>query len=112
MTDWWVLVVMDQFTRRIVGFGVRAGDVDGVTLCRLFNQAISFIMNTQRRSSDNDLLIHYHQWQANLRILDIKKIKCIPYPPSSHPFIGGIDRNCSPGIAMKFHPDKCPAVPK
>src|SRR5271169_4578217 len=26
----WVLVVMDQFTRRIIGFGVHAGTVDGV----------------------------------------------------------------------------------
>ena len=36
----WVLVVMDQYTRRIIGFGVHAGDVDGVTLCRMFNRAI------------------------------------------------------------------------
>ena len=26
----WVLLVVDQFTRRIIGFGVHAGDVDGV----------------------------------------------------------------------------------
>ena len=37
----WVLVVMDQFTRRIIGFGMHAGDVDGVALCRMFNTAIS-----------------------------------------------------------------------
>ena len=30
----WVLVVMDQFTRRIVGFGIHRGIVDGPTLCR------------------------------------------------------------------------------
>ena len=30
----WVLVVMDQFTRRIIGFAVHAGYVDGVVLCR------------------------------------------------------------------------------
>jgi transposase InsO family protein len=30
----WVLVVMDQYTRRIIGFGVHAGTVDGVALCR------------------------------------------------------------------------------
>jgi hypothetical protein len=35
----WVLVVMDQFTRRIVGFGVHRGVVDGVGLCRMFNRA-------------------------------------------------------------------------
>jgi len=32
-------VVMDQFTRRIIGFGVHSGDVDGVDLCRMFNTA-------------------------------------------------------------------------
>ena len=37
----WVLVVMDQFTRRIIGFAVHAGDVDGTALCRMFNQVIS-----------------------------------------------------------------------
>jgi hypothetical protein len=36
----WVLVVMDQYTRRIIGFGVHAGTVDGVALCRMFNCAI------------------------------------------------------------------------
>jgi hypothetical protein len=37
----WVLVVMDQFTRRIIGFGVHVGDVHGAALCRMFNTATS-----------------------------------------------------------------------
>src|SRR5215469_4138930 len=57
----WVLVVMDQYTRRIIGFGVHAGTVDGVALCRMFNRAI----RGQRRmpnflSSDNDPLYRFH----------------------------------------------------
>src|SRR5258708_6361302 len=32
----WVLVVMDQCARRIVGFGVHRRVVDGVGLCRMF----------------------------------------------------------------------------
>ncbi len=28
----WVIVVMDQLTRRVIGFGVQAGDVDGIAL--------------------------------------------------------------------------------
>src|SRR5579872_1767797 len=36
----WVLVVMDQFSRRIVGFGVHRGIVDGAALCRMFHRAI------------------------------------------------------------------------
>src|SRR4051812_39600893 len=35
----WVLVVMDQWTRRIVGFGVHRGVVAGVDVCRMFNRA-------------------------------------------------------------------------
>jgi hypothetical protein len=37
----WVMVVMDQYTRRIIGFAVHAGNVDGPTLCRMFNDATS-----------------------------------------------------------------------
>jgi len=83
----WVLVVMDQCTRRIIGFGVNAGDVDGVALCRMFNTVISAKGIPHYLSSDNDPLFRYHQWQANLRILEIEEIKSIPYTPTSHPFI-------------------------
>jgi putative transposase len=37
----WVLVVMDQFTRQIIGFGVQVIAVDGLGLCHMFNQAIA-----------------------------------------------------------------------
>ena len=35
-----LLVVMDQYTRRIIGFGVHAGNVDGPALCRMFNVTV------------------------------------------------------------------------
>ena len=38
-------------------------------------------------SSDNDPLYRFHQWQANLRILEVTEIKSIPYVPLSHPFV-------------------------
>ena len=94
----WVLVVMDQFTRRIIGFGVHPGDVDGVVLCRMFNKAISRMGNSKYLSSDNDPLFLYYRWHANLRILDVDEIKSIPYVPRSHPFverlIGTVRREC------------------
>jgi hypothetical protein len=40
----WALVVMDQYSRRIIGFGVHAGPVDGVALCRMFNRAVSTLV--------------------------------------------------------------------
>ena len=83
----WVLVVMDQYTRRIIGFGVHVGDVDGMALCRIFNKAISTRSIPKYFSSDNDPLFLYHQWQANLRILGVDEIKTVPYTPRSHPFI-------------------------
>ena len=94
----WVLVVMDQCTRRIVGFGVHRGVVDGVGLCRMFNRAIRGDTAPTYLSSDHDPLYQFHQWQANLRILDVKEIKTVPYVPLSHPFverlIGTIRREC------------------
>lgn len=83
----WVLVVMDQFTRRIIGFGVQADVVDGVALCRIFNQAIFKMGTPTYLSSDHDPLFRYHQWTANLRILEIDEVKSVPYTPRSHPFI-------------------------
>ena len=81
----WVLVVIDQFTRRIIGFGVHAGDVDGPALCRMFNKAISTRSTPNYLSSDP--LFRYHQWQANLNILDVDEVKSVPYTPRSHPFV-------------------------
>jgi transposase InsO family protein len=94
----WVLVVMDQCTRRIVGFGVHRDVVDGVGLCRMFNRATRGQSSPTYLSSDHDPLYRFHQWQANLRILDVKEIKTVPYVPLSHPFverlIGTIRREC------------------
>ena len=94
----WVLVVMDQCTRRIVGFGVHRGLVDGVALCRMFNRATRGFTPPTYVSSDHDPLYRFHQWQRNLRILDVKEIKTVPYVPLSHPFverlIGTIRREC------------------
>src|SRR5437763_14686065 len=39
LRTYWVLIVMDQYTRRIIGFGIQAGVVNGDALCRMFKQA-------------------------------------------------------------------------
>ena len=83
----WVMVVMDQFTRRIIGFSVHVGDVDGIAVCRMFNEAVSGMGVPRSLSSDNDPLFQYHRWQANLRILRIEEVKAVPYVPLSHPFV-------------------------
>jgi putative transposase len=94
----WVLVVMDQFTRRIIGFGVHRGGVDGVALCRMFHRAIRGQGLPKYLSSDHDPLYRFHQWKANLRVLEVTEIKTVPYVPLSHPFverlIGTLRREC------------------
>ena len=64
----------------------------------MFNRATRGHSSPTYLSSDHDPLYRFHQWQANLRILDVKEIKTMPYVPLSHPFverlIGTIRREC------------------
>jgi hypothetical protein len=53
----------------------------------MFNRAISTQGVPHYLSSDNDPVFRYHRWQANLRVLEIKTVKTIPYTPVSHPFV-------------------------
>jgi transposase InsO family protein len=90
---------MDHHTRRLIGFGIHAGVVNGEALCRIFKQAIRGVTAVPKYlSSDHDPLYRFHQWEANLRILGVREIKTVPYVPWSHPFIerliGTIRRDC------------------
>jgi putative transposase len=83
----WVMVVMDVFTRRIIGFGVERVDPCGASICRMFNQIIAGKSLPRHLSSDHDPLFRFHRWLANLRILEVEEIKSVPYIPVSHPFV-------------------------
>ena len=92
----WVMVVIDQFTRRIIGFAVHSGDCDGIAYCRMFNAIASGKSLPKYLSSDNDPLFLFHRWKATLRVIDVEEIKTVPGVPTSHPFveriIGGVRR--------------------
>jgi putative transposase len=88
----WVMVVIDQFSRRIIGYAVHAGSCDGVVYCRMFNKIISGKPLPKCLSSDNDPLYLFHRWQANLLILEVKEKKSISGAPTSHPFIERVIR--------------------
>jgi putative transposase len=79
--------VTDHFTRRIIGFGIHRGVVDGLALCRMFNRATRGQSSPKYLSSDHDPLYRFHQWQANLRVLGVIEVKTVPYVPLSHPFV-------------------------
>jgi transposase InsO family protein len=87
LQSYWVLVVMDQFTRRLIGVGVHRGAVTGADLCRLFNTATHGRDAPRRLSTDHDPLFEAHRWKANLRILEIDEVKTVPHVPWSHPYV-------------------------
>ena len=84
----WLMVLMDHCTRRIVGFAVQAGVLDGPSVCRMLNQILGAAERLPRSlSSDHDPLFESQRWKANLRILEIEEVKTVPYVPLSHPFV-------------------------
>ena len=87
LRSYWVLVVMDQFTRRLVGIGVHCGAVTGADGCRMFNAAIHGQGLPRHLSTDHDALFEAHRWRANPRILEIDEIKTVRNVPMSHPFV-------------------------
>ncbi len=83
----WVMVVMDVFTRRMIGFSVEHAPIDGVSVCRMFNHATAGQPRPKHISTDHDPLFRFHRWLANLRVLEIEETKSVPYVPDSHPFV-------------------------
>jgi transposase InsO family protein len=81
------MAVMDVYTRRIIGFGVEAANLDGIGACRMFNRAIAQQTLPRHLSSDNDPLFRFHRWLANLRVLEVDEIKTVPGTPRSHAFV-------------------------
>jgi hypothetical protein len=85
----WVMVVMDVFTRRVIGFGVERADPCGVSVCRMFNQIIAGKSLPQHLSSNPDPLFRFHRlsmlktsmWRERLEI----------FAPS--PYRGGHDHD-------------------
>ena len=67
LRSYWVLVIMDQFTRRLVGLGVQCGAPTAADLCRLFNAATRG-RGVPRHLTEHDPLFDAHRWTANLRI--------------------------------------------
>lgn len=54
LRSYWVMLVMDVFTRRIVGFGVERADIDGVAVCRMFKRASAVQTLPKYVSTDHD----------------------------------------------------------
>jgi hypothetical protein len=82
-----ILVLMDQFTRRIISFGVHMGTVDAIARCRIFNRAITTQGAPCTLSSAKNLLFEVHRWNANLRVIEVDELKPVPHTLTSRPFL-------------------------
>lgn len=87
LTCYYVMLVMDQFSRKIVGSAVVRAPLNGEKICRMFNQVRKGNPTPLRLSTDNDPLFRFFQWQANLRVLEIKPLRSVSSVPWSHPYI-------------------------
>jgi transposase InsO family protein len=104
----WVLVVMDQFTRRLVGLGVHRGAVNGADVCRMFNAAIHGRGIPRHLSADHDPLFEAHRWTANLRILVVDDIKTVAVCALVTPIRGTPDRDDPARISRPCAVLECP----
>ncbi|MBF0443872.1 MAG: hypothetical protein HQK54_18330, partial [Oligoflexales bacterium] len=76
LKTYWIMAVMDQYSRRIIGFSVQKVECTGASVCHMFNEILSKSKVIPKRiSTDNDPLFEFYRWKANLRILDIEEIK-------------------------------------
>jgi putative transposase len=83
----WILVVMDQYSRKIVGFATVKGAVSGVDLCVMFNRILGSLKTPKHLSHDNDPLFNFERWIANLSTCRIDEIASVAGVPWSHPFV-------------------------
>ncbi|MBC7397710.1 MAG: transposase [Bdellovibrionales bacterium] len=95
----YVMIVMDHFTREIIGTAVMACCPNGTAVCRAFATVATRSGRVPNfLSTDNDPLFRFHQWRCNLSILEIEEIKTVPECPWSHPYveraIGTVRREC------------------
>jgi len=81
------MIIIDQYTRQLIGFAVNLGHPDGPAVCRMFGKIVSIQSIPKYLSSDKDPLFKYRQWRANLDILGIEETQSLPYAPRTHPFI-------------------------
>jgi putative transposase len=98
LQTYWVLVVMDRYTRRIIGFGIQRGVVDGLRSagCSSKRSAVPDCRNTSAPITIR--CIGFTNGRPIFEFWTSQNIKTVPYIPWSHPFverlIGTIRREC------------------
>lgn len=89
----WVMVVMDQYSRKIIGFAVKAGALTGMDIALMFCE-IAGEKVPKFLSTDNDPLFKSLMWQFIVDGLEIKTLKSQPGKPWTHPFVERLIGSC------------------
>jgi transposase InsO family protein len=61
LKTYWVMIVMDQYTRRIIGFAIHKGNLSGGTACFMLKKILADKGYPKYLSSDNDPLFQFHR---------------------------------------------------
>jgi len=84
----WIMLVMDQFSRKIIGYAVvKTKGLTGWNVCFMFNKVMGAKPPLKRMSNDRYPLFRLHRWVENMEMLDIEEIRSVPFTPTSHPFV-------------------------
>ena len=82
-----IMIVMDQYSRKIIGITAERGCLDARQICRMFNEITTGLPPPKHLSMDNDQLFKSHLWKNNLKELGIRPIHSVPEMPWTHPYI-------------------------
>jgi putative transposase len=97
LRSFWVMVVMDVYSRKIIGYSIQTKACTGQSVCRMLGETLSTSANIPKRVvCDNDPLFRFHQWQANFRLSEIEEIKSFPITWSIVSMSSQTQRSLSP----------------
>jgi putative transposase len=85
---------MDQYSRKIIGFEVKAGPLTGDDIAKMFVNILADKSLPKYLSTDNDPLFNSIIWNLLIKSLEIKSLKSIPGKPTSHPFVERLIGSC------------------
>ena len=80
------MVVLDQKTRRIVGFAVNRGAMTAENAVEMFFEIAANNPNPIHLSTDNDPLFKAYLWKFVLSCCEIDEVKSVPHQPWTHPW--------------------------
>ena len=88
LKSYWVMIIMDQYSRKIIGLAVHKGPMNGPVICLMFRRVLAKHSSLPKYlSTDHDPLFNFPRWERNLRIYEVDWIQSVPNTPWSHPFI-------------------------